>query len=375
MMPCLNEAETLASCIRQAKQFLIDHQIRGEVIVADNGSTDGSREIARSEGARLVEIPERGYGSALTGGIQAASGQFVAMGDADDSYDFGSLMPFVEKLREGHDLVMGNRFAGGIEPGAMPIHHRFIGNPVLSFLGRLFFKTDVRDFHCGLRAFKRESIMRLDLRTTGMEFASEMVVRASMEGLSIAEVPTPLRKDGRSRPPHLRSFRDGWRHLRFLLLYSPRWLFMYPGLVLFIVGLAASAILTAGPVTIGTVSFDIATLLYAHATAIIGFQSLLFAILSRVFAVRAGLLPKSVGTSMVERLATPERTVGLGALLALIGIVASTASVNYWRARGFGDLSPESAIRAASPGALGLVLGMQLSLGGLYLGILRIGVK
>ena len=375
VMPCLNEAETLASCIRQARQFLTEHSVEGEVVIADNGSTDGSQEIAVHEGARVVHVSERGYGAALRGGIDAAQGTFVAIGDADDSYDFGTLLPFLTALRGGSDLVMGNRFAGGISPGAMPFHHRYIGNPVLSFIGRLFFDTSVRDFHCGLRAFRRDAIRSLDLRSTGMEYASEMVVRSALAGLTIDEVPTPLRVDGRSRAPHLRSFRDGWRHLRFLFLFSPRWLLMYPGIFLVIVGAVASGILSVGAASIGNLRFDVATLLYANASIVIGFQAFLFAVLSRVYAMQSGFLPISTRTSWAERLLSPGRAATIGSIIVLVGIVASLVSLNYWRSRGFGDLSPTSSIRAAAPGVLGLVLGSQLTLGGVFLSILRIPTK
>ena len=245
VMPCLNEAETLEVCIRKAQESLRKDEISGEVVIADNGSEDGSQEIAERLGARVVPVSGRGYGAALHGGFEAARGRFVIMGDADDSYDFSSLMPFVEKLREGYDLVMGNRFLGGIEPGAMPPLHRYLGNPVLTGIGRLFFRSPAGDFHCGLRGFRRDAILGLGLQTTGMEFASEMVVKSTLMGLRIAEVPTTLSPDGRSRPPHLRSWRDGWRHLRFLLLYSPRWLFLYPGAVLMLLGLVSGALLLA----------------------------------------------------------------------------------------------------------------------------------
>ncbi|UUZ60012.1 glycosyltransferase family 2 protein [Nocardioides sp. B-3] len=273
VMPCLNESETLATCIRHALTFLATSGVVGEVIIADNGSTDGSQQIALDEGARVVNVPEKGYGAALIGGIAAAHGTYVAMGDADDSYDFEGPGPFVDELRKGADLVMGNRFRGGIEPGAMPPLHKYLGNPVLSLVGRLFFNAPVKDFHCGLRAFRRDSITALSLRTTGMEFASEMVVKASLSGLHIVEVPTTLRKDGRSRPPHLRSWRDGWRHLRFLMLYSPRWVFFYPGLLLTALGLIATAVLLAGPVSIGEFGLDIGTMLYAAAIAVVGYLS------------------------------------------------------------------------------------------------------
>jgi glycosyltransferase involved in cell wall biosynthesis len=238
VMPCLNEAETLAACIKKIQASLSQNHIKGEIIVADNGSTDGSQEIATKMGVRVIHVDEKGYGNALMGGIAAARGKFIIMGDADDSYDFTALMPFLDKLREGYDLVMGNRFKGGVQPGAMPFLHQYLGNPVLTFIGRLFFRSPCGDFHCGLRGFTREAILKMDLRTVGMEFASEMVVKATLHKMRIAEVPTTLSPDGRSRPPHLRSWRDGWRHLCFLLLYSPRWLFLYPGALLMLIGFA-----------------------------------------------------------------------------------------------------------------------------------------
>jgi glycosyltransferase involved in cell wall biosynthesis len=292
VMPCLDEAETLEACIRKAQAAIEAGGIAGEVLIADNGSRDESREIARRSGARVIDVPIRGYGAALQGGIRAARGRFVLMGDADDSYDFGNLMPFVEKLREGYDLVMGNRFLGGIAPGAMPPLHRYLGNPALTGLGRLFFHSPSRDFHCGMRAFRRDSVLALELQTTGMEFASEMVVKATLMGQRIAEVPTTLSPDGRSRPPHLRSWRDGWRHLRFLLLYSPRWLFLYPGLLLMALGLGGMLALLPGAIRFGSFAFDVNTMLYAAAAVFVGYQSVIFAIFTKVFAVSEGLLPE-----------------------------------------------------------------------------------
>src|SRR6201985_1278555 len=290
-MPCLNEAETVATCVRKAVRFIADSGISGEVVVADNGSTDGSRQLAENAGARVVPIPERGYGNALMGGIIAASGEYVIMGDADESYEFTNLMPFITELRKGADLVMGNRFQGGIAPGAMPPLHKYLGNPVLSSIGRLFFRSKIGDFHCGLRGFNRDSVLALNLQATGMEFASEMVVKATLAGQRVTEVPTTLAKDGRSRPPHLRSWRDGWRHLRFLLLFSPRWLFFYPGLVLLIVGLGLGAAVATGPLTIGGVSLDVDTLVACGACVDIGFQAILFSLFTQVYAGAEGFLP------------------------------------------------------------------------------------
>ena len=266
VMPCLNEAETLASCIRKAQQSLTDLAIQGEVLIADNGSSDGSQELARSLGARVVDIAQKGYGHALRGGIEAAAGKFIIMADSDDSYDFSKLRPFVEKLQAGHDLVMGCRMpwgGGTVLPGAMPWKHRWIGNPVLSFIGRLFFKCPVTDFHCGLRGFTKTAYLKMDLRTTGMELASEMVIKATLQNMKITEVPITLHPDGRSRPPHLRSWRDGWRHLRFMMLFSPRWLFLIPGISLGAVGGLFLSLLAFQPLSLGPVVLDINSMLVA----------------------------------------------------------------------------------------------------------------
>src|ERR1700737_3843367 len=291
VMPCLNEAETVATCVRKAIGFLAASGISGEVLVADNGSTEGSQRLAEEAGARVVPIGDKGYGNALMGGIVAARGKYVIMGDADDSYDFTNLMPFVEELRKGADLVMGNRFAGGIAPGAMPPLHKYLGNPVLSFIGRLFFRSKIGDFHCGLRGFSRDSVMALNLQATGMEFASEMVVKAALAGQHVTEVRTTLAKDGRSRPPHLHTWRDGWRHLRFLLLFSPRWLFLYPGVALFGISFVAGALLETGAKRVGPIEFDIHTLLLAGFGCLIGYQLVVFAIFTKVFAMREGFHP------------------------------------------------------------------------------------
>ncbi len=374
LMPCLDEAETLATCIQQARNYLDRSGISGEIIVADNGSTDGSREIAVANGARLVPVAERGYGAALIGGIAAARGTFVAMADADDSYDFDTLDPFIERLRAGDQLVMGNRFLGGVAPGAMPPLHKYIGNPVLSFIGRLFFRAPVRDFHCGLRAFRRDAILALHLRTTGMEFASEMVVKACLAGLRMSEAPTTLRKDGRSRPPHLRSFRDGWRHLRFLLLFSPRWLFLYPGMALMSAGLVLSAVLVAGPIEIGGVGFDIGSLLYAVAISIIGYQAVLFALLSKVYAQTEGFLPANPRFDAFQKRLSLEIGAISGFVMLLFGLAASLGSFLRWRNTGYGSLVAEQTVRTVIPGLLGLVLGSQTLLGGLFLSMLRIRI-
>jgi glycosyltransferase involved in cell wall biosynthesis len=372
VMPCLNEAETVATCVHKAVGFLAESGIDGEVLVADNGSTDGSQRLATDAGARVVPIAEKGYGNALMGGIAAARGKYVIMGDADDSYDFTSLMPFVTELRTGKDLVMGNRFKGGIEPGAMPRLHRYLGNPVLSFIGRLFFPSAIGDFHCGLRGFNRESALRLNLQATGMEFASEMVVKATLWGQDIAEVPTTLKKDGRSRPPHLRSWRDGWRHLRFLLLFSPRWLFFVPGAILFLIGLVAGASVEAGPVTIGALTFDVDTLVAASAMVVIGFQGMLFWMFTRVYAGSEGFLPEEPGVQRLLGKLSLERGLILGLLLGLAGLVGIIISVMSWGGGGFHNLNYEHELRLMVPSATALIVSCQLILSSFFLSILGI---
>ena len=319
VMPCLNEAETLGACIRKAQRYLAANGIAGEVVVADNGSTDGSAAIARSLGARVVLVETKGYGSAVIGGIEAARGRFVVMGDADDSYDFSDLSRFVDALRQGYDLVMGNRFKGTIMPGAMPPLHRYLGTPVLSAIGRVFFGSPVGDFQCGLRGLRRTSAAAMDLRTTGMELATEMVVKATLAGMRIAEVPTCLAPDGRGRPPHMRSWHDGWRNLRFLLLYSPRWLFLVPGAVLMVLGLAVGLWLFPGPRRVGHVSFDVHTMLYAAMSVLVGFQAVVFAAFTKIFAISEGLLPRDRRLEKVFRYVTLEVGLVAGAVLVVGG--------------------------------------------------------
>ncbi len=362
-MPCLNEAETLATCIGKANGFLRRTGIAGEVVIADNGSTDGSQQIAASNGARVVAVARRGYGAALAAGIAEARGRYVVMGDADDSYDFANLDAFVAALRAGNQLVMGNRFKGGIAPGAMPWHHRYIGNPVLSFLGRLFFGTRASDFHCGLRGFDRDAIIGLNLRTSGMEFASEMLVKATLTGLRVAEVPTTLSKDGRSRAPHLRSFRDGWRHLRFLLLFSPRWLFLYPGLALLAIGLFLGALLIGGPVHITpTVVLDLHSFLVAAMCILVGMQAVSFALIGRRFASRYGFIPRSETFDSALESLTLERVLLIAVALVLIGLVALGWGFVQWADRGFGPLPLSSTMRAMILAVTTLVAGLQLAM-------------
>ena len=370
LMPCLNEAATLATCIKKAQKALEDLNIAGEIVVADNGSTDGSPEIAASLGARVVHVAEKGYGSALLGGIKAAGGKYIIMGDADDSYDFTRLDPFVEKLRAGYELVMGNRFKGGIEPSAMPVLHRYLGNPVLTGIGRLFFKSPCGDFHCGLRGFSKAAIQNLDLRTTGMEFASETVVKASLHGLRVTEVPTTLSLDGRTRSPHLRSWRDGWRHLRFLLLYSPRWLFLYPGLCLMLIGSIVAGLLLVGPRVVDGITFDVHTLLYAAMAIIIGYQTVTFAVFTKVFAITEGLLPEDPRLAMLFRHIKLETGIIAGGLLLVAGIALSVFALSFWSATSFGPLDPSRTLRLVIPAATLIVLGLQTVLSSFFLSIL-----
>ncbi|MDX6614443.1 MAG: hypothetical protein QOD75_3629 [Blastocatellia bacterium] len=370
VMPCLNEAETLATCIQKAQRSLLENKVAGEVVIADNGSADGSQEIAVNLGARVVAVQAKGYGNALMGGIAAARGKFVIMGDADDSYDFGTLGPFISKLREGYDLVMGNRFRGGIKPGAMPPLHRYLGNPVLTTIGRLFFRSPCGDFHCGLRGFSKEALLNLDLHTTGMEFASEMVVKATLQGLRIAEVPTTLSPDGRTRAPHLRSWRDGWRHLRFLLLFSPRWLFLFPGALLMLIGLATMLWLLPGPRLIAGVTLDVHTLLYAAVAIIIGFQAILFAVFTKVFAISEGLLPQDKRLDHLFRYITLEVGLIFAALLIVAGLAGSAYAYWFWDQLSFGNLDPERTMRIVVPAITALTLGCQTLFSSFFLSIL-----
>jgi hypothetical protein len=370
VMPCLNEAETLGTCIAKARRFLADHGVRGEIVVADNGSHDGSQAIAARLGARLVEVGERGYGSALHGGIRAARGRYVILGDADDSYDFSELGPFLERLRAGDALVMGNRFRGRILPGAMPWLHRFVGNPLLSALGRLFFGAPVGDFHCGLRGVSRAAYEVLAPRTAGMEYASELVIKATLAKLPIGEVPIVLHPDGRSRRPHLRTWRDGWRHLRFMLLFSPRWLFLVPGTALFGVGLAASLWLLAGGRQVGPVVFDIHTLLVAGLACLLGYQLIVFALFTRVFAITEGLSPTPAVLDVLFRYVTLEVGIALGLLAALAGLAILLAAVWSWSAVGFGALDARESMRRVIPGSILLVLGIQTVFSSFFLSTL-----
>src|SRR6201994_3773955 len=353
-MPCLNEAETVATCVRKAIGFLTASGIDGEVVVADNGSTDGSQRLATEAGA--PGVPGRGEGG----------------GDPDDSYDFTNRMPFVEELRRGADLVMGNRFAGGIAPGAMPPLHRYLGNPVLSFIGRLFFRSKIGDFHCGLRGFNRDSVLALNLQATGMEFASEIVVKAALYGQRVTEVPPTLAKDGRSRPPHLHTWRDGWRHLRFLMLFSPRWLFFLPGLALLVAGLVIGALVAPHPFSVGSVTFDVDTLVAASAMVVIGFQSVLFWLFTQVYAGSEGFLPEEPKVQRVLEKLSLERGLMLGALIGLAGLAGLIFSLLYWNGQKFSHLNYEHSLRIMIPSVTALIVSCQVVLGTFFLSILGI---
>ena len=370
LMPCLNEAETLAVCIRKALAYFARAGVAGEVVIADNGSTDGSQAISRANGARVVDIPTRGYGAALLGGIRAAHGRYVVMGDSDDSYDFSALDPFLLQLRAGFELVMGNRFRGGIAKGAMPPLHRYLGNPVLSAVGRLFFNSPCGDFHCGLRGFDRQAILSLSLQGTGMEFASEMVVKATIARLRITEVPTTLWPDGRSRRPHLRTWRDGWRHLRFLLLYCPRWLFLYPGLAIFVCGLLATLALLPGPLYVRGVGFDVDTMLYSAIATVIGFQSVMFWVFARIYGMQERIVPPDPWFQNAIRWISVENALAAGLGLLLAGLGLGLRAIGFWGAVGFGALQPQDAMRFVIPSATLILLAFHLVYGAFFISIL-----
>jgi len=375
IMPCLNEAGTIASCIEAAQRFLRDNAIAGEIVVGDNGSTDGSREIARSLGVRVIDVPTRGYGAACSAAADAANGRYIIMGDSDRSYDFYHLTPFLEALRQGADLVMGNRFRGGIAPGAMPFKNRYIGNPFLTAVGRLLFSSKIGDFHCGLRGFTAATFAKRDLKSTGMEFASEMALKAELIGLTVAEVPTTLMPDGRTRKPHLRPWRDGWRHLRLMFLFSPRYLFLIPGLAMMLFGLIFGTALTRGPVFIGRAGFDIASLVYSGAFVVVGLQAVLFALLAQYYGIRRGFLLEDDRVTALLRLLTMERCVLAGLLILFISAIGGLYSVGIWVSADFGDLIPREIITVATPSAVGSICGSELIMFGLLRGVLDVQHK
>lgn len=375
VMPCLNEAETLARCITKAQDYLARSGVAGEVVIGDNGSTDGSQEIARNLGARVVDVPVRGYGAAIYGAVMQAKGRFCIMGDSDNSYDFSKLDVFVQAMRDGAALVMGNRFAGGISAGAMPWKNRYIGNPILSGLGRLLFRTPIRDFHCGMRGFTREAFLQMDLRTTGMEFASEMVIKATLLKMDIREVPTTLDKDGRSRPPHLRPWRDGWRHLRFMLLFSPNWLFLYPGVLLMLAGVALGGALMAQPVRFGGLRLSVGTLIYCVTMIEVGFQGLWFALLSRAYTVQEGLVPQSARMRRIDNMLTLESGLLAGLVLLALGFALLFYAVSVWSGARFGGLDVNEIARITIGSSLAISLGFEVMLSSLLLSTLKLNVR
>lgn len=379
LFPCLNEAETVVGCIEEVQRQFAEHGLQGEVLVADNGSTDGSQDLARAAGARVIhvvdwfpDVPRRGYGTGLTAGLRASRGRFVVIADSDGSYDVSSLPHFVAKLREGYDLVMGNRFKGGILPGAMPPLHRFPGNPMMTMLGRTFFGAPIGDVNCGIRGCRRDAILGLDLSSMGMEFAIEMVAKASLKRLRIAEVPTILRPDGRSRKPHLRTFHDGWRQLRFMLLYSPRWLFLYPGLALLLIGIGLMTLLSVHPLTVGEVRLDVHSLLMASAMVVVGSQTVLSFLLAFQHATSQGVLPTSERFERFMKAKSLELAVLLGGLLVLLGLVGVALSAWIWAKRSFGDLEVSSMMRLLMPSVTAMIVGVQLSAAGFLSSVLEL---
>ena len=375
VMPCLNEADTLATCIRKAQSAMADHGISGEVVVADNGSTDGSPAIAASLGACVVHVAARGYGSALMGGIASARGRYVLIGDADDSYDFSELPGFVEKLREGNDLVQGCRLESGggrVLPGAMPFLHRRWGNPMFSAAARSWFGAPIHDVYCGMRAFRKDHYASLDQRCTGMEFATEMILKSSLRGARVAEVPITLHPDGRrSHSPHLRTFRDGWRTLRFFLVYSPRWLFLVPGAVLILAGLVGYSLALPRVTALG-VTFDAHTLLFASLSMICGYQAALFGLLSKVFAVGEGLLPRDPRIERLTRQLTLERALALATVVMVLGVLLLLLAVLEWRSRDFGRLDYADTMRLVIPGVTLTALGFQSILSAFFISVLAL---
>ncbi|WP_299780182.1 glycosyltransferase family 2 protein [uncultured Formosa sp.] len=370
VMPCLNEAETLATCIKKAQSFFESHTITGEIIIADNGSTDGSIQIAEELNTTVVHIITKGYGSALKGGIESAKGKYIIMADADDSYDFSALLPFLIQLRAGYDLVVGNRFKGGIQKDAMPFIHKYLGNPVLSFIGKLFYNIEIGDFHCGLRGFSKEAFLKMNLKTSGMEFASEMIVKSKLQNLKITEVPTILYPDGRTRKPHLNTWQDGWRHLRFLSLYSPNWLFLYPAIFLMVIGIISSTLLLINPIQVRSIILDVHTLLYTSSFVLIGFQFLVFYCLTKIYAVENDLLPKSNRYNTLFKYINLERGLVLGFLILIVGCGLSYYGLFIWKSKDFGNLNPTNTLRIVIPAVFTILLGIQVILFSLFFSIL-----
>ncbi len=375
VLPCLNEAETLEICILKAKKSIEELEIRGEILIADNGSSDDSKYIALKNGARVIDVAAKGYGSALLAGFNAANGKYIVMADADDSYSLDNIESFVTELRKGADLVMGNRFQGTIHPGAMPWLHRYIGNPVLSFIGRMFFKSSIRDFHCGLRGLNRKRVLELNLNTPGMEFASELVVKSLLSRYLVVEVPTDLKPDGRNRRPHLRTWRDGWRHLRFLLFYSPRWLFFYPGLILTAIGLVGSLLLSRHEQNFLHVGLDLQTLVFSSLALILGLQLVWFAILSKASSISKGFMPTDRKWEKLLSISRKEFLYLVSAGVTLIGITKLGFQIVKWAEISFGELNAEKEIRKAILGATFTAIGFQALMSHMLLSVITMGTN
>lgn len=375
LMPCLNEVETLETCISKAKGWLTKSGVPGEILIADNGSSDGSQELAQRLGARVISVAEKGYGAALFNGALAATGEYIIMGDADDSYDFSDLDAFWLSLKNGSDLVMGNRFLGGIKPGAMPWKNRYIGNPILSWIGKLLFKCPAGDFHCGLRGFRKDAFIRMDLRTSGMEFASEMVIKANLMGMRIAEVPTTLSPDGRSRPPHLKPWRDGWRHLKFMLLFSPRWLLFYPGVAVFFLSMILYGLSIVGPTSLFFLSIDVNTMFFSATGMVVGAIALVFGILVRLFGAREGLLSDTQIIQKIRRSAAMEIGLLVGIGIVVIGLSEVITLIIDWGRLDFGDLEKGAYLRRVSIAALTITLGSLMTLTSLVIGYLSLPLR
>lgn len=375
LMPCLNEEETIEICIKKAQKALKENNIRGEVLIADNGSTDKSKQLALKCGARVIDVPEKGYGNAITEGTKQALGKYCVIGDCDDSYDFSNIIPFLEKLRDGYDLVMGNRYKGGIEKGAMPWSHRYIGTPIISFLGRLFYKLKIGDFNCGMRGYNRNSIIDLDLKCTGMEYASEMIVQAKLNRLKITEIPTTLKKDGRTRPPHLNSFYDGWRHLKFLFMYSPKWLFLIPGFILMIIGLIGSIIFIFKNIQLGSIVLGVHSRLYLGAMVVVGLQMIIFAMFAKIYAINSGMNPKNDRMSKFLNRMTVEKWLIIGIFFTILGFGLTIYAMIIWQMRDWGNLDPVKVMPITIPAVYFIIIGVQISFASFILGILNIEYK
>jgi len=374
-MPCLNEAESLAKCIKKANAWLNQTKTIGEIIIADNGSIDGSQNIARSNGARVIDVPIRGYGSAIYFGSIQAKGKYIIVGDSDDSYDFSKLDNFIKELDCGFDLVVGNRFLGGIKRGAMPWKNRYIGNPILSFIGTSLFKCPAKDFHCGLRGYTKDAFLKMNLRTTGMEFASEMIIKACLLGMKITEVPTILSKDGRSRPPHLRPWRDGWRHLGFMLLCSPRWFFLIPGIVCLATSIFIYFLIFINPIKIGNLVLDINTMLFAQAAITISLLTIFLSVLAKIFSVEMGLLQEN---KLLERVRTSTVCViggAVGILSIIIGIYMGIDLLSEWGFRNFGELKQGEFLKFVSLSTLAVTFGGIVLLASIIIGFLTIPAR